>query len=358
MTDKFKKIAQNCLIFVLIVLVGLMMFEIHRLQGTAQIVNYAGIVRGATQRLVKLEISGNEYEQLQQELDHLIVALKHGGGSHDLVRLDDAVYQDRLAVQSEYWELIKEELTTVRASGPQGSDIVNLSEVYFHLADETVNAAVDYSEGLAKNLRYLEISSVAVMFALLLLLLNETVRMVKIRHENLVLQRKAYIDLHTGLPNKSRCEELLHDVHFLDKATACMVFDINNLKETNDALGHSAGDILIQNFARVLRNAVPAQHIVVRYGGDEFMVVARAITEGATESLMKSIKDAFEHFNATTKAIPISFACGWAHSGRYDQCTLKTLFDFADKSMYDNKVKMNHGRASVHPTPMDPPAKA
>lgn len=358
MIIKFKNILQNALIFLLIVLVGGMMLEIHHLQGTAQVVNYAGLVRGATQRLVKLEVAGNEYQQLQDQLDQLILALRHGGGHHDLIRLDDAVYQDRLVTQSEYWQLLKDELANVRIKGPADSDIINLSEVYFHLADETVNAAVDYSEGLAKHLRYLEIASAAVMLALLLILLRDTVNMVHIRHENLVLQRKAYIDLHTGLPNKSRCEELLHDVHFLDKATACMVFDINNLKETNDALGHSAGDILIQNFARELRNAVPAQHTVVRYGGDEFMVVARAVTESATEALMADIKQAFDRFNATTKGVPISFAYGWAHSGRYDQCTLKTLFDFADKSMYENKVKMNHGRASVHPTPMDSPAKA
>lgn len=61
--------------------------------------------------------------------------------------------------------------------------------------------------------------------------------------------QKAYIDLHTGLPNKSKCEELFHNVEFIKTPTACIVFDMNNLKRVNDSLGHSIGDQLILNFA-------------------------------------------------------------------------------------------------------------
>ena len=50
---------QKILIFVLIILVIFMMVQIQNLQGTAHVVNYAGLVRGATQREVKLEITGH-----------------------------------------------------------------------------------------------------------------------------------------------------------------------------------------------------------------------------------------------------------------------------------------------------------
>ena len=49
---------QQILIFVLIFLVIFMMVQIRNLHGTAHVVNYAGLVRGATQREVKLEITG------------------------------------------------------------------------------------------------------------------------------------------------------------------------------------------------------------------------------------------------------------------------------------------------------------
>ena len=354
MSTKFKSILRTILMLVLVVTVGLMIVEIHRLQGTAQVVNYAGIVRGASQRLVKLEITGNEYDQLRNDLNHYINALRKGGGSMDLIRLDDPLFQSRLETQAEYWSELKEELANVRNEGLAKSDIINESEIYFHLCDDTVNAAVDYSERIASNIRILEGFSILSIVGLIALFLYETVKLVAVRRENVVLKKKAYFDLHTGLPNKSRCEELLHDVSFLDKTTACLVFDINNLKEVNDNLGHTAGDLLIQNFARQLRRAVPPQHTVARYGGDEFLVVARNVTSGTVESLVTSIRHQFERFNRSTNSIPISFAYGWAHSEAYEQCTLRTLFDAADKSMYDNKIKSKQGRAASRPATQEP----
>ena len=51
-------ILQSCLVLILVILVALMMVEIGNLKGTARVINYAGLVRGATQRAVKLEITG------------------------------------------------------------------------------------------------------------------------------------------------------------------------------------------------------------------------------------------------------------------------------------------------------------
>ena len=50
-----------------------------------------------------------------------------------------------------------------------------------------------------------------------------------------------------------------------------IMFDLNNLKRANDTYGHAVGDQLITNFARLLRNAIPAKDFVGRYGGDEFI---------------------------------------------------------------------------------------
>ena len=316
-----------------------MMFDIHKLQGTADVVNYAGYVRAASQRLVKLEIAGNQYDQLIKELDDIHQSLQQGGGDHQLISLDDSLFKDRLATQCDYWDEVRDELANVRMFGAEKSDIVNVSEIYFHLADETVDAAAAYTDRLTKKLRYIETATIAVMAVLLLFLLNDTLQHVRIIRENQILKKKAYIDLHTGLPNKSRCEELLGDVSFVNKATACLVFDLNNLKSVNDTLGHSAGDQLILNFARELRNAVPPRHIVARYGGDEFLVVAQDVTPGAVESILQQVADSINRFNKNSGGTAISYACGWAHSEQYLHCSLKTLFDRADKSMYDNKIK-------------------
>ena len=133
--------------------------------------------------------------------------------------LSDKDYQKKLDFQIAYWDKLKNEIQKVRSGENGTADLVDMSETYFQMADETVAA-------------------------------------VKVSHANRQLEQKAYIDLHTGLPNKSKCEELFHNVEFIKTPTACIVFDMNNLKRVNDSLGHSIGDQLILNFARLLRNSI------------------------------------------------------------------------------------------------------
>ena len=68
--------------------------------------------------------------------------------------------------------------------------------------------------------------------------------------QNRLLEQKAFIDAHTGLPNKNACNDLLNKKDIITDPTACIMFDLNNLKTVNDTMGHSAGDQLIINFAK------------------------------------------------------------------------------------------------------------
>ena len=79
----------------------------------------------------------------------------------------------------------------------------------------------------------------------------------KMAMNNKLLEQKAYTDAHTGLPNKDACELLLNTPEKVKESTACMMFDLNNLKIVNDTMGHSAGDRLIMDFAQLLRSVIP-----------------------------------------------------------------------------------------------------
>ena len=80
-------IAQSFLIFILIIVVILMMIQINHLQGTARVLNYAGLVRGSTQREVKLEIAGQPNNDLITYLDDVLSGLKYEKGNYHLVSL-------------------------------------------------------------------------------------------------------------------------------------------------------------------------------------------------------------------------------------------------------------------------------
>jgi diguanylate cyclase (GGDEF)-like protein/PAS domain S-box-containing protein len=89
------------------------------------------------------------------------------------------------------------------------------------------------------------------------------------------IQHLAYVDGLTGLPNRSYAsahfEQLLIAARTTRNTLAVVFFDLDGLKEVNDALGHSAGDKVIVEHARRLRAWLPDQDLVCRFGGDEFV---------------------------------------------------------------------------------------
>ena len=137
----FVTIVQSVLIVIMMILVTSMIFQINSLQGTARVINYAGIVRGATQREVKLEIVGQKNDDLIVYLDEILDGLKNESRKYNLVRLEDELYQADLDKQMQYWQKLKDEIYRVREYGYEATDIVEVSENYFRMADETVSAA-------------------------------------------------------------------------------------------------------------------------------------------------------------------------------------------------------------------------
>ena len=130
---------------------------------------------------------------------------------------------------------------------------------------------------------------------------------------------------------------IFHDMRAIKGEVACIIFDLNNLKITNDTLGHSVGDQLIMNFARLLRNVVPMKNFVGRYGGDEFVVVICDTSKEEVENILNQLQEEVDQFNRYGRNETISYAYGWAFSKDYTDCTLRVLFDKADHYMYENK---------------------
>ena len=69
----------------------------------------------------------------------------------------------------------------------------------------------------------------------------------------------------------------------------------------------------------------------------EFVAVIRDMPKEDVIGLLEKLKEEVDDFNDHGKNIKISYAYGWAFSDDYTECTLRTLFDRADKHMYENK---------------------
>lgn len=224
---------------ILIALFLWIMALVGKIQGTARVINYAGLVRGETQRMIKLENAGYPQDRMSETIHSYIKGLREGSDELNFVRLEDADFQDKMKELDDYFQILKEEVSLVREKGYQQTDIIEKSEKFFRICDRAVGRAEVYSQRLATALDHLERVVIMDIAGLLILIGMELIKAVRYAAQNRILQSKVYLDEATGLPNKNKCEELLNaEGSALENGiSALCVFDLNNLRMINNNLG-------------------------------------------------------------------------------------------------------------------------
>lgn len=122
-----------------------------------KVVNYAGIVRGATQRLVKLEMSGQPQDKLMAKLDSIIVGLTEGNKELGLPKAKDDAFISSMKEVKTFWDKLKQDVLNARQKPEMKADLLKDSEAYFDLTNKAVSAAEAYSEKKAGRLGYMAV---------------------------------------------------------------------------------------------------------------------------------------------------------------------------------------------------------
>ncbi|OEY68053.1 putative bifunctional diguanylate cyclase/phosphodiesterase [Marinobacter sp. X15-166B] len=98
-----------------------------------------------------------------------------------------------------------------------------------------------------------------------------------------MIRQQAYFDALTSLPNRflslDRLSQMLKEMERDGEQAAVLFLDIDDFKKVNDSLGHEVGDKLLVEAARRLKRAVRKSDTVGRLGGDEFIVLLRALKD-------------------------------------------------------------------------------
>ncbi len=156
------------------------------------------------------------------------------------------------------------------------------------------------------------------------------------------LARMARRDPLTGALNRYAVNELLeqeakrseryaHSIGFL-------MIDVNRFKEINDRFGHAMGDKVLQAIAEVIQNNIRESDILVRYGGDEFLVILPE-TNGQTDFVRDRIQAEVAQRNKTNPLLgfPVTLAIGSVHWSSESGRTIEEALVEADRMMYEDK---------------------
>jgi diguanylate cyclase (GGDEF)-like protein/PAS domain S-box-containing protein len=154
------------------------------------------------------------------------------------------------------------------------------------------------------------------------------------------IARLAYYDTLTGLPNRARLRDMISEAIqacAAGKHVALAFLDVDNFKDVNDTLGHSAGDELLVEFARRLRAQIQPGDMLGRLGGDEFVVVLPNRDAAEASTVASRMTEAFvQPLRIGTREVPMSASIGI--SIYPDNATdIDTLIQQADAAMYKAK---------------------
>lgn len=158
----------------------------------------------------------------------------------------------------------------------------------------------------------------------------------------------ASTDVLTGAFNRNQmnsvlAEEIQRDLRY-DKTFGFLMIDIDHFKRINDTYGHAVGDKVLQQTAHVLSKAIRTNDTLVRWGGEEFVVIAIEVDEKNIiqfcEKLRKKIED--EKYDVVGH---VRVSIGVTLFRKND--TQDTLISRADKALYEAKEKGRNITVSI-----------
>jgi diguanylate cyclase (GGDEF)-like protein len=179
-------------------------------------------------------------------------------------------------------------------------------------------------------------------------------RMLFLRERELDSERRlqherALHDRLTGLPNREllqdRIEQAISFASRHEQTSTGLFIDLDKFKPINDIYGHASGDIVLQEVARRLQNAVREADTVSRLGGDEFFVLAENIETAAAltlaNKLLQQLQEPFKISNEIT-IFDLSASIGICMFP-YKNVTAVDVVRRADHAMYDVKKSGKSG---------------
>ena len=137
---------------------------------------------------------------------------------------------------------------------------------------------------------------------------------------------------------------------------AFLMIDIDNFKVVNDSAGHAAGDAVLRQLRDLLLSVSRSSDIVVRWGGDEFLLAARDQSSEGLADLSERIRSTVEQrvFDVGEGRVlratcSIGFACYPFFREQLDALSWEQVVSVADRALYVAKASGRNAWVGIHP---------
>ena len=158
------------------------------------------------------------------------------------------------------------------------------------------------------------------------------------------LKKQSYIDRLTGAFNRRFLEDivdkLVAQAHRRNANIGILMIDVDFFKQVNDTYGHDAGDTVLKQISDTIKKTIRKSDYLIRYGGEEFMVILPDVKDGYSEHVAEKIRQKIEETPITLPtgiAIKKTVSIGVSEfpkdcRGKFWQCV-----KFADVALYRAK---------------------
>jgi diguanylate cyclase (GGDEF)-like protein len=168
---------------------------------------------------------------------------------------------------------------------------------------------------------------------------HSTIEMAIYKHQ-MELKLK-YVSMHdalTGVYNRLYFDEELSRLSDgRADPVGILIYDLDGLKLINDTFGHSKGDELLIDSARVIKNCFRKSDVVARIGGDEFAVLLPKTSDKGLEYAYSRLQDSIKEYNDKNPEIPLNISAGYATNAD-TLGDISAVLKKAEDNMYQEKL--------------------
>lgn len=264
------------ILFVLSVLTGsFTVYSINKVQSYGTLINYLGIVRGATQRLVKLESQHQPNDELVAYIDDIIYDLKNKDGKYGLEKLSNTEYTKQFTNLKALWQRVKYDIYVHRQNPATSLVLIKDSEMHFEVANNTVFAANNYTTKKSNQLTVLSTILLFILIGVWVVLFRVYLKkLYLLENRNKTLYDIATKDQLTNAYNfetfKQKAQKILDSTN---KKYSLVYVDFADFKYINDVFGYKYGDNILNNYATIINKELREGELLGRVSADNFVIL-------------------------------------------------------------------------------------